>query len=322
MIYLKFAYLAEFAVAFNLAFGEFKQERIAEELDKRITNLDQKFDSPLNAIARDASEKTIKARKSVYADTKPNWYALSITRFDTFRNCRKRTTHEYNPFSNFFERIILFASSPKYLEKKSWLDTRIWLPLRVWLSLPKGFLASWTYTKTKNWTYPPCRSSIVIWSVIVFTSLFLLFIPIYAEAVSNDYVEYVYSHIQSHWILFFLGLSCAIFSLRPLSYFGAKFIGRIPTPRARYYQMSMVFVVSLVIILLTWCEIIDLPSPSTFERFSYFLLGLLVYAVSLPLLLLMGHLILETTVSGWTEWAESAAQETAQAAITDLTQAK
>jgi hypothetical protein len=323
MTYLKFAYLAEFAVAFNLAFGEFKQEKIAEKLDDKITNLDQKFDAPLNAIAKKALSE-VDAHKSVYIDPpKASWYSLSIIRFDAFRNYRKKTTNEYKPLSNFVQRIVLFASDPKNLTGKRLLDKRVVLPLRVWLSVPKGLLASWTYTKTKNWTYPPCPSSLIVWVAIVSLSMFILFEPEYVHALSAFYsLDSVDSLLSSHSFIFFLGLCCSIFTLRPISYFGARFIGRTPTPRARYYQMAMVFVTSLVIILLTWCEIVDLPSQSVFEEISYFLLGLLIYAISLPLLLLMGHLILETTVSNWTDWAESAAQEAAQAAISDLTQSK
>lgn len=322
MTYLKFAYLAEFAVAFNLAFGEFKQEKIAEVLDKKISDLDQKFDAPLNTLAKNASKKALEEGLSDFVEVKRSWYSECVIRFDNFRNYRKKTTEEYKPLPNFFQRIVLFASDPEYLKKKSWLDIRLGFPLRVWLSLPKGLLASWTYTKTKNWTYPPCRSSITLWAFVVFFSLLFLIEPGAAQAVTDFYsIKVVTPPISSHWIFFILGICVAVFSLRPLSFVGAKLIGRTPTPRARYYQMAMVFVVSLVVILLTWCEIVELPSPQVFERFSYFLLGLFIYAISLPLLLLMGHLLLETTVSNWTDWAAKTAQDAAQVAISKLPQA-
>ena len=99
----------------------------------------------------------------------------------------------------------------------------------------------------------------------------------------------------------------------------AKMIGRIPVPRGRYYQMTMVVIVSVILVALTVCEVVHFHmSDDSFERLSYFLIGLLAYATALPLMLLAGHLLLETTVSGWTEWAEKQAKESATDAVEEL----
>lgn len=295
MIYLKFAYLAEFAVAFNLAFGEFKQEEIAKDLDERIKKLDTEYEVPLNQIANAASPAAISNMQTDYADTKPTWLSKSVLRFDAFRNYRKQGTTEYKPIKHFFSRILLFSTNPKYLSTKSWWDSQYFLfPLRVWGTLLRGLLASWTYSKTNCWNYQPCFISIIVWALIALVNFFILIVAPSLPA----------------WCFGVAGLLCAIFSLRPLSYMAAKMIGRIPVPRGRYYQMIMVVIVSVILVALTVCEVVDFQmSHDSFERLSYFLIGLLAYATALPLMLLAGHLVLETTVSGWTEWAENQAKE-------------
>lgn len=322
MIYLKFAYLAEFAVAFNLAFGEFKQEEIAKDLDERIKKLDKEYEVPLDQIAKAASPAAIASRQTDYADTKPTWLSKSVLRFDAFRNYRKQGTTEYKPFKHFFSRILLFSTNPKYLSTKSWIDSQyVLFPLRVWLTLPRGLLASWTYSKTNCWNYQPCFTSIILWALMALFSFLILLnadIVMAINAFSAD-ATLVNAPSLPAWYFGIAGLLCAIFSLRPLSYMAAKMIGRIPVPRGRYYQMMMVVIVSVILVALTVCEVVHFHmSDDSFERLSYFLIGLLAYATALPLMLLAGHLLLETTVSGWTEWAEKQAKESATDAVEEL----
>ncbi|MBI5118907.1 hypothetical protein HZA56_20755 [Candidatus Poribacteria bacterium] len=73
MSYLKLAYLAEFAIAFNLAFGEWKHERLALELEKRFESLDKNCEGPLAEFLLSIDEKTVQKKQSEFSEERLRW---------------------------------------------------------------------------------------------------------------------------------------------------------------------------------------------------------------------------------------------------------
>lgn len=322
MVYLKLAYLAELAVAFNLAFGEFKQEKISTELDERFNELNLGHGSALSQLTFSAGSKQIASHENDLMNVSQSWLAKSISRFDFFRRTRKnkQNTSSIDPLRMFFSRILLFATDPSCCNKKQF---SIWgVPVIVMLSLPKGMLASWTYTKTKSWGYSPCSNSIFLWTLAVVGSLFILSWPEESIGATWWIVSKQIGMSPSIPPFFFIlfGIVAGIFSLRPISAAAALFIGRYPpSPRGRYYSITMVFLVTSILALLTYCELSEQHFDDILvSRVFSFLFGFLVYATILPFLLFAGHLVLETAVTNWTAWAEVAAKKAVDGAINNL----
>ena len=105
MSYLNLAYLAEFAVAFNLAFGEWKHEQIAEKMQGRFKSMDRDCEEEALADFLDSiDEKNVQNHQSEFSKQRLTWKAMSVNRLDDLRRYRLRpvvgskgTTH----FANF-----------------------------------------------------------------------------------------------------------------------------------------------------------------------------------------------------------------------------
>lgn len=322
MVYLKLAYLAEFAVAFNLAIGEFKLEEISKQLDAKFSNLDLGCDIGLAEITSSAAPDQIAAQGTDLVRADQTWLAKSITRFDYFRRSRKGLLDHatINPLRMFISRALLFATNPSRCAPNQ--RTILGMPYATMFCLPRGLLASWAYTKSTSWKHPPCWQSLAAWGFVVMASLLFLAFPENSFAIAFSYFSSesnITSTIPSSFFILF-GIATGLFCLRPISASAAKFIGRYPpSPRGRYYSIVVVILVTFVIVLLTYCEIMELhyDAISTGRAFL-FLLGFLIYASIFPFLLFAGHLVLETTVTNWTLWAEQAAKTAAKGAVSQL----
>jgi hypothetical protein len=322
MVYLKLAYLAEFAVVFNLAFGEFKQERIAKELEDRFTKLDLECDTSLSDLAFAAKSSQIETHKTPLMDVQQSWLSKSICRFEYLRVSRKIKPNppSNNPLRKFVSRVLLFATNPSRCNGRKLPLTSV--PMDVIFGLHRGLLASWTYSKTKNWEHPPCKQSIQLWSLIIIAGLILLVFPEELIAAAGYITSFQPNTMNDAmpYIFVLIGVATGFLCLRPISAFSALLIGRYPpTPRGRYYSIVMVALVSIIIASLTFCEVFELQLNNfVVLKVSLFLFGFLISATALPLLLFTGHLVLETAITDWTLWAEDAAKDAASVAITKL----
>ncbi len=324
MSYLKLAYLAEFAVAFNLAFGEWKHEKIAEILKNKFDSLDNNCEGPLADIINDIDDKTLQGKKSKLLGRQPRtWMGRCVNMLDKLRLHRSGKSKDgcrYKPLWQFFERALLFATPPQTIQK----DDRWWrVLLSVASNFPFGLLASWAYPKTPTWKYPPCPSSLVTWPLVVILSIAITLATTGSGTLALGPGTAITLPFFPHIFAFF-GATAALLSPRPISAVTGRIMRRYPpTPRGRYYPLVMVGLVTLVLIAITFLDnkaVMTETAVDTGEIFWMFLFGFLSVATLLPIALFAGYLALETSIEHWTEWAEKRAKDMADKGINSLPQ--
>ncbi len=332
MSYLKLAYLAEFAVAFNLAFGEWKHAEIAKEMDKRFESLDKNCEGPLADFIKSLGDKILQRKESEYLGPQPlTWKGRCVGWLDQLRRHRMAPVAggaKYNPLLQFFQRAVLFATSPQKLEKNSGFRVKLCIFRDVLIGSPMGLLASWVYSKTPIWKHPPCLSSRVIWTLLAAISVVVTL----NTADSGKFNVFLLGSVISFptpgfpYLFVCVGALAGLLIPRPFSAAGSFLIGRYPpVPRGRYYHFALVCLVTVILIGITLLD--SDPVKNNFEIIPnealwMFLFGFLSIATIMPILLFTGYLFLETSIDYWTIWVEDRAKEIADAGIMTLQKAQ
>lgn len=331
MSYLNLAYLAEFAVAFNLAFGEWKHEKIAQEMEGRLESLDKDCEGPLVEFLESINEKNVQNHQSEFSKQRLTWKAMSVNRLDDLRRHRLKPvagSKRYNPFRQFFERALLFATSPQKLWGNNGRHAKRSVFRDVLTGLPMGLLASWVYSKTLMWKHPPCLSSLITWTLLVAISIVLTLntvdsgeFSLHASLLVNT-VSLSFPIPCFPYLFASIGALAGLLAPRPLSAAGSYLIGRYPpVPRGRYYHFVLVCLVTAILIFITLLDSNWVTSNFEVipkEALWMFLFGFLLVATIMPVLLFTGHLFLETSIDHWTKWMEDLAKEVADQRITEV----
>lgn len=329
MSYLKLAYLAEFAVVFNLAFGEWKYKGLALEMGDLFESLDKNCEGPLANFFSSIDEETVQKKRSEFSTESLTWKAKSLNRLDRLRRDRSigsTRNGKYNPPRMFIERSLLFATSPKVLERNqsNGLIGRGLIFLEVAIKFPLGLLASWAYTKTPTWTHPPCPSSLVAWPLVVMSCL-VMTLNTTNSGIFLLGPTIAFTVIGFPYIFVFFGALTAFLLPRPVSAIGGVVVGRYPpTPRGRYYPFVIACFVTAVLIIMSSLDTV--VAVKGFEvvpevaLLTYFL-GFLSAATIIPILLFLSYIYLRTSTEHWTKWTEDRARHLADKGISSLTAA-
>lgn len=333
MSYLKLAYLAEFAVAFNLAFGEWKHEKIAKEMDIRFESLDKNCEVQLAELIKSLDDRTLRGERSEYLDHVRTWKGRCVTWLDRLRRHRMEPAagdRKYNPLRQFFERAALFSTSPQSLEKNNGHYTKLCIFRNVLTGSIMGLLASWVYSKTPTWKHPPCPSSRILWTLLVAISIVMTLSTADSGKFSFDafFLGTVISFPVPAFPYFFVavGALAGLLTPRPFSAAGSFLIGRYPpVPRGRYYHFALVCLVTIILIGITLLD--SDPVKNNFEIIPsealwMYLFGFLLIATIMPILLFTGYLFLETSIDNWTKWTEGLARQVADEGIKTLRKAQ
>ncbi|MFZ2269439.1 MAG: hypothetical protein WAV95_17840 [Azonexus sp.] len=310
MALIKLAYLAEFAVAFNMAFGEFKHEKTAEAVGNSFVKIDYDFETSLKDIIK--KSKSIDSGKTddKYTRSTTNWLGKSINRFDKIRKYREGGDvdgKKYRPLKYFFNRALVFSTNPTDIETRG--NGKFGTFISVCKGIPRGFLASWAYTKTPNWAFPPCSSSLISWSLVA------LACPLVAGLLGFVEIQNIFNSDNTYktpsWFFVLLGSTLAFFSPRPLSYILATILGKpSPTPRGRFYPLVLVLLITLSLIGITLLEetLQSSASEHAIHTIWLFSFGFLVAAMASPMLLFGGYISLLNSLDQWSRWTEAQAK--------------
>lgn len=336
MSYLNLAYLAEFAVAFNLAFGEWKHEQIAKEMQGRLESLDKDCDEgTLAKFLESINEKNVQNHQSEFSKQSLTWKAKSVNRLDRLRRHRMGSApgdEKYNPFFQFFERALLFATSPRRQKRKNRYIEGACIIRDALIGFPMGLLASWVYSKTLMWKHPPCPSSLITWTLLIAVSIVLTLGTVDSgefslpQSLLGITVPFSFSFLIPDSPRLFVGIGALVGLLapRPLSAAGSYLIGRYPpVPRGRYYHFVLVCLVTVILIVVTFLDsnwVMSNFEVIPKEALWMFLFGFLLVATIMPVLLFTGHLFLETSIDHWTKWMQDFAKDAADEGIDYLTE--
>lgn len=335
MSYLNLAYLAEFAVAFNLAFGEWKHEKIAKEMEGRFESLDKNCEGLFSEFLKSIDEKNVQNHQSEFSKSRLTWKAKNVNSLDRLRRHRLEPVTEnerYNPLCQFFERAALFATLPQRPKKNNWCYATLRIFQNILIGFPMGFLASWVYSKTPTWKHPPCLSSRIIWPLLVAISIVLTLNTAnsgefsFHASLHGNTVSYSFPAPGFPYLFAIIGALAGVLAPRPLSAAGSYIIGRYPpVPRGRYYHFALVCLVTVILVVITFLDsdfvVIDFKIIFN-EALWMFLFGFLLIATIMPILLFTGYLFLETSIDRWTKWVEDGAKEIADNGISSFMETK
>ncbi|MBI5921929.1 MAG: hypothetical protein HY847_09765 [Betaproteobacteria bacterium] len=304
---MKLAYMAEFAVAFNLAFGEFKYDKTAAFLDAQFESLDRNCTGPAAQLINIVEPETVAANTNSMIQQAPKWLGARVLDLEKFRCDRIPSDGStYNALEGFVRRFKLFATNPFKLDDTVH-PSKITVLWSVIKEAPGALLASLAYTNTNNWKFPPCVSSIIGASTLIVFSLLMLIVADNSGTVRWDLFPQFAFQVSSP-IFALTGFITALIAPRPFSVIAAKVIGRFPpAPRGRYYSVITIVLVSLFLMGITLYETVatgsghDFHSSQSFWLFSF---GFLAGAMVLPVVLFAGYLTLESALERWAKWIE------------------
>ena len=166
MSFLKLAYIAEFGIAFNLAFGEFKHDAVAKTLNESFASIDKIFMG--NRSIEDIYKESVKP-DTRYHTTSETLHTKSLKRLDHLRNSRSQSSDsKYKPLESFWERVLLFSTHPLHGRENS----SLWFKLG---RIPNALLVSWAYSKNPNWNFSSCKPAIWLWSATIILLSFIAY---------------------------------------------------------------------------------------------------------------------------------------------------
>lgn len=311
--FIKLAYLAEFAVAFNMAFGEFKHEDTAKALRTSFESLDHNCEGAASELISEMQEPKSDGLMSA------SWLGSCVVALDKFRSERTQSGAKYHPIHGFWRRVRLFSTNPQFAGAGKSKTAIFFDTLK---NSPRGFLASLAYPNTSNWTFPPCGISIFLWSLLVALAISGVF---FTDINSISSVDKFLGGFLVPYGVIASGITVAFLCPRPLAVLAGKIIGRFPpSPRGRYYPLIMVMLITIILAAITLieCGFIDVPiNEGSISRGGVawlFLFGFLVGANILPVMLFAGYLSLETSLSQWAAWLEIYSIKLADASIAKL----
>lgn len=324
MGYLKLVYLAEVAVVFNMAFGEWKHEKVAAALKKQFDSLDYNCDGKLLPVIAKVQSPEVDEPNEAEIVRRLRWQGRCVKWLDELVRFRREPQKDNeHPFLQYFNRIALFSTPPGVLGR----DANKWkIVFSTLINLPFGLLANWVYYKTP-WPRPcpPARSTPWIWFLCaaICISLVLLLVMSTDSASSTNTAPSLTPYVKG-LIVFFGGLTTA-FLLRPAAMVVSKVFNRYPpNPMGRYYSLILIAMVTLFLMVATLLEGIAPAGVESVDMGTagsvvwWFFFGALAAATVHPILLFGGYLALETTIEQWTNWADRYPRKLADRGIEDL----
>jgi hypothetical protein len=281
--FLKLAYIAEFAIVFNLAFGEFKTSAIDDIVKESIKKLKDVAATLLTVSARITSPTT--AATAATAASKMYGNRIYITKLGKFitslDNMLKSAPVVSNTeiLKNFYGRFYVFTTDTELLqaEKSKWHLSFV----QFLKYLLRGILSTWVYSKTNTWNFKSCTLATLTWILVLLLILYGCII------------------IDNEPIFAVLGIATAFLALRPLTTFAAKLIRRNPYPRGRYYAFIQVI---LIVLILISCTLFDAHKLKMISLW-WFYFGFLIAAAAHPILMFVGYHALEISIQEIAQWA-------------------
>jgi hypothetical protein len=288
--FMSLAYLAEISVVFNLAFGEFKSSQYAKKIDDKFSEITKLFPDGINF-----SDEALGIEKTDtdFFHNKPTWLLSATKTIESIRLDRIKREDNYSPLAKFHDRAKAFATNPNNAYQAKMFP--FWKYFH-------GFLASWIYSKTEDWNYPFCNSSLIVWTI---SSIALILIGLSEVKLFN-----ASSSLQYTAGYFFCGFLLTFTISRPLTYFYAKTVlgSNCVAPRAKYYNFILTFVSTIALILIIFLDHHHVIS----DRIWFFLVGFFIGSVLSPLFMLIAHYILDACLENWKVWADIKAKKSAQ----------
>jgi hypothetical protein len=317
---IKLAYMAEFAVALNLIFAEFRFVEVSEKLAKLKTEIFVKYQG--GEFLQEVDQK-VKAYKDdgFSLSLKENWFVISLSEFSKLWSDDPQVDGVYVLFARFFKRAMCLCGIPITLKTtaRALAENVDALPIGqtakpaqttllkikppysfyVWRLLV-GVIASWTFSKLPEWRRSPCAPS----KKLCITVLISAFAIIIVGCSSNPGIPFSIGLVTlpSAAVAFAAGLVIAFVLPRlATACLEAIFKGEPFSPRAKFYALTHVILSSFIVVFITMAagEKVPLHSAGWWAIFGY-LLG----AMAFPLVLSFGLLAVEKAFIDWKEWME------------------
>lgn len=286
--FLKLAYIAEFGIAFNLAFGEFKHDTIAKTLNESFSSIDKVFMGN-NSIAAIYKKRDVDPR---YHTTLETSRTKNLKRLDHLRSTRSPSNSiKYNPLNSFFDRVLLFSTHPVHDRE----DSSFWSSIK---RFPKALLVSWVYSKNPNWNFSSCSFALWLWSA---TAMLIMLIAYLGPNLGVGWGDFRSNCALNNSCYLFAGVIVAMLAPRPLSAFMAGFLGRKAIPRGRYYAVVLTILIVLLIVGGTYLDATEFHNNEAW----WFSFGFLITAALHPILLFGGYLSLETAIDSLVKWVDA-----------------
>lgn len=281
--YLQLAYLAEFAAAYNLAFGEFKHDKQASDLSRKFKILTQ-FTSGIF----EEEEKNIKY--SNYTQTILNKRGENVSRLKNFiQNLTPSASKSknYDAFQGFKDRVRVFMWVPDYpIDKDGKSKNLVELIFSCFWGAVHyivAILASWGFSKTALWRYHPCKISCYTWISLVALDSFLI------GASGKDFVP------SANNIVYAIGgFLLPLFALRPICALFTWLFRASSRVRGKDYPKALFVLVTSVVVFITLKGHTDVAQENL--KYWWFLLGFLVFSIFYPLVLSIAYELIDDRV--------------------------
>jgi hypothetical protein len=296
---LKLAYLAEFSIALNLVFIEYKFDLVS----KRIAEIRGLIDNRHNG--GEVLSRALKApdEAGLFAVIKKTWFAKRLDGFYKLEHQDKTPPGFKKLLVSFFERILVLSGVPTKARREFTEIPKsvglIFYPSNFW----RGTLAAWTYSKLPDWNRKPCTTSVTLW--VAFLTLIGLTLVIFNPLFFKLLLEKRMENLKGlfYFLQVFVGLMCGLSSAfllpRPVSCLIARAVkSNHVNPRGRYYAFINIGAVTGIIAVNT---VLAAEKYHIFPVYWYLTFGFILGTLLYPFLLSIG---MRSLLEAYIEWEE------------------